>query len=156
MRHFFLTVLGTIVGIFAFFIVLFIFLMLLGAIGGAAAGLKAKDSYVLSMDLRKPLRDHKAGANLFGPSPASVVDTVRALNKAKDDKFVKGLFIRANQFGMVPASAEEIRLAIEDFKSSGKFVVTHAQGFEGTSIIPYHAISASDEIWIQGILWRRF
>ena len=149
MRHFFLTVLGTIVGIFAFFFVLFFFLMLLGAIGGAMAGLKAKDSYVLSMDLRKPLRDHTAGDSLFGASPASVVDTVRALNKAKDDKFIKGLFIRANQFGMVPASAEEIRLAIEDFKSSGKFVITHAQGFEGTSIIPYHAVSASDEIWLQ-------
>ena len=149
MRHFFLTVLGTIVGIFAFFFVLFFFLMLLGAIGGAMAGLKAKDSYVLSMDLRKPLRDHTAGDSLFGASPASVVDTVRALNKAKDDKFIKGLFIRANQFGMAPASAEEIRLAIEDFKSSGKFVITHAQGFEGTSIIPYHAVSASDEIWLQ-------
>ena len=74
---------------------------------------------------------------------------MRALNKAKDDKFIKGLFIRANQFGMAPASAEEIRLAIEDFKSSGKFVITHAQGFEGTSIIPYHAVSASDEIWLQ-------
>ena len=149
MRHFFLTVLGTIVGIFAFFFVLFIFLVILGAIGGATASMKAKDSYVLSLDLRKPLRDHAAGDSLFGPTPGSVVDIARALNRAKKDKFVKGLFIRANQFGMTPASAEEIRLAIQDFKSSGKFVITHAQGFEGTSIMPYHAVSASDEIWMQ-------
>ena len=149
MRHFFLTVLGTIVGIFAFFFVLFIFLVILGAIGGATASMKAKDSYVLSLDLRKPLRDHTAGDSLFGPTPGSVVDIARALNRAKKDKFVKGLFIRANQFGMTPASAEEIRLAIQDFKSSGKFVITHAQGFEGTSIMPYHAVSASDEIWMQ-------
>ena len=149
MRHFFLTVLGTIVGIFAFFFVLFIFLVILGAIGGATASMKAKDSYVLSLDLRKPLRDHTAGKSLFGPTPGSVVDIARALNRAKKDKLVKGLFIRANQFGMTPASAEEIRLAIQDFKSSGKFVITHAQGFEGTSIMPYHAVSASDEIWMQ-------
>ena len=149
MRHFFLTVLGTIVGIFAFFFVLFIFIVILGAIGGATASMKAKDSYVLSLDLRKPLRDHAAGDSLFGPTPGSVVDIARALNRAKKDKFVKGLFIRANQFGMTPASAEEIRLAIQDFKSSGKFVITHAQGFEGTSIMPYHAVSASDEIWMQ-------
>jgi len=77
------------------------------------------------------------------------VDTARALNRAKDDALVKGLFIRANEFGMVPASSEEIRLAIKDFKSSGKFVITHAQGFEGTSIMPYRAVSASDEIWMQ-------
>ena len=69
MRHFFLTVLGTIVGIFAFFFILFIFLVILGAIGGATASMKAKDSYVLSLDLRKPLRDHTAGKSLFGPTP---------------------------------------------------------------------------------------
>jgi len=149
MRQFFITVLGTIVGIFAFFCVLFIFLVIFGAVGGVAASMKAKENYVLSLDLRKPLRDHSGGESLFGPSPASVVDTARALNRAKDDKLIKGLFIRANEFGMTPASAEEIRLAIQDFKSSGKFVITHAQGFEGTSIMPYNAVSASDEIWIQ-------
>jgi len=149
MRQFFLTVLGTIVGIFAFFCVLFIFLVIFGAVGGVAASVKAKENYVLSLDLRKPLRDHTGGESLFSASPASVVDTARALNRAKDDKLIKGLFIRANEFGMTPASAEEIHLAIQDFKSSGKFVITHAQGFEGTSIMPYHAVSASDEIWIQ-------
>jgi len=149
MRHFFITVLGTIVGIFAFFFVLLIFLMILGAIGGVVAGSKSKESFVLSLDLRQPLRDHSGGDTFFGQAPNSVVDTARALNRAKKDKLVKGLFIRANQFGMTPASAEEIRLAIADFKSSGKFVITHAQGFEGTSIMPYHAVSASDEIWLQ-------
>ena len=149
MRHFFLTVLGTIVGIFAFIVVFFIFLVLFATVSGVSAATKSKASYVLSLDLRKPLRDHSSGSQFFGPSLGSVVDIARALNRAKDDKLVKGLFIRANEFGMVPASAEEIRLAIKDFKSSGKFVITHAQGFESPSIMPYHAISASDEIWLQ-------
>lgn len=149
MRHFFLTVLGTIVGIFAFFVVTFIFLALFATVSGVSAATKPKASYVLSLDLRKPLRDHSAGSQFFGSSLGSVVDISRALNRAKEDKLVKGLFIRANEFGMVPASAEEIRLAIKDFKSSGKFVITHAQGFESPSIMPYHAISASDEIWLQ-------
>jgi len=61
MRQFFLTVLGTIVGIFAFFCVLFIFLVVFGAVGGVAASVKAKENYVLSLDLRKPLRDHTGG-----------------------------------------------------------------------------------------------
>ena len=149
MRQFFLTVLGTIVGIFAFFFVLFFFLIIFGMVSGITSSLKAKDSYILTLDLRKPLRDHSVPESLFTPPSTSIVDTARALNRAKSDKLVKGLFIRANQFGMVPASAEELRLAIEDFKSSGKFVITHAQGFEGTSIMPYHAVSASDEIWLQ-------
>ncbi|WP_418152606.1 signal peptide peptidase SppA [Litorimonas sp. RW-G-Af-16] len=75
--------------------------------------------------------------------------TARALRRAKTDDNIKGLFIRAESFGMAPASAEELRLAILDFKESGKFVIAHAQGFEATSIIPYQAVTASDEIWMQ-------
>jgi protease-4 len=149
MRQFFTVVFGTVVGIFAFFFVLIALFMVIGGIGGALSSMKAKDSYVLTLDLRQGLRDHSAGASVFGATPASVVDTARALHRAKDDDFVKGLFIRANQFGMVPATSEEIRLAIKDFKSSGKFVITHAQGFEGPSILPYRAVAASDEIWMQ-------
>lgn len=149
MRQFFTVVFGTVVGIFAFFFVLIALFMIIGSIGGAMSSMKAKDSYVLTLDLRQGLRDHNSGASVFGPSPSSVVDTARALNRAKEDDFVKGLFIRANQYGMAPASSEEIRLAIKDFKSSGKFVITHAQGFEGTSILPYRAVSASDELWMQ-------
>ncbi|MEP3891150.1 MAG: signal peptide peptidase SppA [Hellea sp.] len=149
MRQFFTVVFGTVVGIFAFFFVVIVLFMIIGVIGGAMSSMKAKDSYVLSLDLRQGLRDHSAGESVFGGSSASVVDTVRALSSAKDDNLVKGLFIRANQFGMAPASSEEIRLALKDFKSSGKFVITHAQGFEGTSIMPYRAVSASDELWMQ-------
>jgi len=149
MRQFFTVVFGTVIGIFAFFFVLIALFMIIGGIGGAMSSMKAKDSYVLTLDLRQGLRDHSAGASVFGPAPSSVVDTARALNRAKEDDFVKGLFIRANQFSMGPASSEEIRLAIKDFRSSGKFVITHAQGFEGTSILPYRAVSASDELWMQ-------
>lgn len=149
MRQFFLTVLGTIVGIFLFFFLMFFLLMAIGAVAGVGDSMKAKDQYVLTMDLRYPMQDHSSGTSIFGQQPASVVHTVRALNAAKDDGNVKGLFIRANEWGMVPASAEEIRLAIKDFKDSGKFVVTHSQGFQGTSFLPYLAVSASDEIWQQ-------
>ena len=149
MRHFFGTVFGTIVGIFGFFLVLFLIFAFFGIIGGISSALQPKDSYVLTMDLRQGLRDHSSGSSLFGSPAPSVVGTARALHSAKDDDSIKGLFIRANEYGMVPASAEEIRLAILDFKSSGKFVITHAQGFEGTSLTPYHAVSASDEIWMQ-------
>lgn len=145
MRQFFITILGTIVGIFVFFIGIFI----LFAVIGMASAPKAPTKSVLNLDLRYSVQDHSSGNSLFGSAPLSVVDTVKALNAAKTDDKVKGLFIRANGFGMVPASAEEIRLAIKDFKSSGKFVVTHSQGFEGTTFTNYMAVSASDEIWQQ-------
>ncbi len=149
MRHFFLTVFGTIIGIFGFFVCVFLLLMVMGIVSGVGSSLKPADQYVLKLDLRAPLEDHSAGESLFGGSGLNVVDTARALHAAKDDDDVKGLFIRASAGGITPASAEEIRLAIKDFKSSGKFVVVHAQGFESPTFTGYMAVSAADEIWQQ-------
>jgi len=57
--------------------------------------------------------------------------------------------MRAENYGMAPASAEELRMALLDFKTSGKFVIAHAQGFESTSLMSFQAVSAADEIWMQ-------
>ena len=149
MRHFLGTVLGTVVGIFAFFFVSFLILMAFGVVSGISASLKPKTNHVLYLDLRKSMLDHDAGASLFSEPRQSVVTTVRALNRAKTDRTIKGLFIRADSLGIAPASAEELRRAVLDFKDSGKFVISHAQGFESPSILPFQAISASDEIWLQ-------
>lgn len=149
MRQFFITMAGTIAGIFGFFallIVIFLFFGLLGAL--SSVGKKTPDK-VLTLDLRESFIDHSVGESLFGETPNSIVDTVYALNRAKNDATVKGIFIRAENYGMAPASAEELRLALLDFKTSGKFVIAHAQGFEGTSIMSYQAVTAADEIWMQ-------
>ena len=149
MRQFFITMAGTIAGIFGFFILLFIIFMFFGLLGALSSiGEKTPDK-ILTLDLRKPFIDHAIGESLFGDTPSSIVDTVYALDRAKDDKAVKGVFIRAENFGMAPASAEELRLALVDFKTSGKFVIAHAQGFESTSLMSYQAVSAADEIWMQ-------
>lgn len=145
-KVFFITVLGVVVGMIVFLLLLFLFLMGIGAAAGSGT---SSEPIVLEIDLRQPLLDHSTPPTLFADSPASVVGIVRSLERAKDDDKVKGVFIRGESPGMAPASAEEIRLALLDFRESGKFVVTHAQGLNSTSIIPYQAISASDEIWLQ-------
>lgn len=149
MRQFFTTMLGTIAGIFGFFAVLIVIFMFFGLLGALGSINEKTPDRVLTMDMRQSLIDHSVGDSLFGESPASVVDTVYALHRAKDDDSVKGVLIRAENFGMAPASAEELRLALLDFKESGKFVIAHAQGFEGTSLMSYQAVSAADEIWMQ-------
>lgn len=149
MRHFFITMLGTIAGIFGFFIVLFLLFIVFGLLGVLFSGGEKTPDKVLTIDLRQSYIDHSVGESLFGESPNSIVDTVYALNRAKDDESVKGVFMRAENFGMAPASAEELRLALLDFKTSGKFVIAHAQGFESTSLMSFQAVSAADEIWMQ-------
>jgi len=152
MRQFFISFFASVVGFFvAMFLMLIIFIMMIGAAIGSASQ-KDKvvgDAIVLSLDLRRGMLDHSGGESIFGGKPNSVVTTVRALHRAKDDNKIKGLFIRANGWAMAPAQAEEIRLAIKDFQSGGKFVVAHAQGFEGTSLSAYMAVSAADEVWLQ-------
>ena len=149
MRHFFITMLGTIAGIFGFFVVLFVLLIFFGLIGALFSGGEKTPDKVLTIDLKQPYIDHSIGESLFGESPNSIVDTVYALNRAKDDETVKGIFMRAENFGMTPASAEELRMALLDFKTSGKFIIAHAQGFESTSLMSFQAVSAADEIWMQ-------
>ena len=149
MRQFFITMAGTIAGIFGFFVLLFILFIFIGILGALSSiGEKTPDK-ILTLDLRQPMIDHSIGESLFGESPKSIVNTVYALDRAKDDDSVKGVFIRAENFGMAPASAEELRIALLDFKTSGKFVIAHAQGFESTSLMSYQAVSAADEIWMQ-------
>ena len=146
-KVFFITVLGVVVGMFAFLIVL-----VLLAMGIGAAGASSGDSgpVVLELDLRQGVLDAPIQPTLFSGEAQSVVGAVRALERAADDKTVKGVFIRGESLGLAPASAEELRLALLKFRDSGKFVVTHAQGLNSTSIIPYQAVAASDEIWMQG------
>ncbi len=146
-KLFFITVLGVVVGLFAFIILLF---MLIGALGAAAgAGGQSSEPVVLSIDLRQGVIDHPTPPTLFGETPQSAVHIVRALDRAATDDSVKGVFIRGESAGLAPATAEELRLALIEFKESGKFVITHAQGINSTSVVPFQAISASDEIWMQ-------
>lgn len=149
MRQFFIVMAGTIAGIFGFFALLFVIFLFFGILGAIGSANEKIPDKILTLDLRTARIDHSVGDSLFGESPESVVDTVYALHRAKDDETVKGVFIRAENYGMAPASAEELRLALLDFKESGKFVIAHAQGFEGTSLMSYQAVTAADEIWMQ-------
>lgn len=152
MRQFFISLLGSLVG---FFIAMFLMLILFfGIIGAITSSMGAKDkktntATVLTLDLRQAMLDHGGSNGLFGDTSSSLVSIVRSLEQAKNDDAVKGLFIRANSYGMSSQQAEELRLSILDFQSSGKFVIAHAQGFESPSLSAYVAVSAADEIWLQ-------
>jgi len=76
MRQFFITMAGTIAGIFGFFILLIVIFMFFGLLGAlSSVGEKTPDK-VLTLDLRTPMIDHSIGESLFGERQKSVVDTV--------------------------------------------------------------------------------
>ena len=156
MKQFWITFFGSIFGVVvgAVLTVILLVFMLAGLVTASMSGAETetvipRDGVVLELDLRTARLDTPTSSPFAFSETLSMVDIVRTLEHAETDPAVEGLFIRANEFGMSPGAAEEMRNAIEDFRQSGKFVLTHAQGFEGTSVTSYFAVSGSDEIWLQ-------
>ncbi|MGF1462122.1 MAG: S49 family peptidase [Maricaulaceae bacterium] len=118
------------------------------AVAAAQPEEKTPANAVLTLDLRNGLPDQPVDTP-FGTTPPSVIALVRALERAETDDRVKGLLIRAGGSGLSTAQAEELTTSLADFKATGKFVLAHAQGFDSTSLAPYHAVIAADEIWLQ-------
>ncbi len=153
MKQFFVTIAGVFVGLFLFFVVAFVVLpvVLIGVLSAAQGNVEPplREEMVLELDLRPGMLDQPAqNPFAFAQAPA-LLDVVRALEAAERDERVKGVFIRANETGIPAAQAEEIRDALLGLRQAGKFVVAHSQGFDSTSVLPYLAISAADEIWLQ-------
>jgi protease IV len=68
-----------------------------------------------------------------------------ALAAAKEDKKIKGIVINAESMPAGMASTEEIRNALIDFKTSGKFVVAYGEMYTQKS---YYLSTAADEIYL--------
>lgn len=72
-------------------------------------------------------------------------DIIDAIKEAKDDKSIKGLYIKANGTPNGFATLQQLRDAVKDFKSSGKFV--YAFG-ESMSQMDYFVASVADSIFV--------
>jgi protease IV len=110
---------------------LLVFFFVVGYIGGIAAKDRPKvyPASILVLDLNQQF------AEQVQKNPFDVVsgredipglyDVIRLLAKAKTDKNISGMLIIANGNPNGFAASEEIRHAIIDFKTSGKFVLAH-------------------------------
>jgi len=114
-----------------------------------ARGDKLPGNMVLALDLRKPIADSAPDKFSLGPKPVSVMDIVLGLDAAERDSRVKGVFVRVGEGGLSIAKAEEIGAALRKFRASGKFVIAHAQGFNGNGLGDYLAATSAERIWMQ-------
>lgn len=104
---------------------------------------------VLSLDLRGTVPDSASSPALALTSPLTTLDTVLALDAAGRDKRVKGAMVRLGSGSLSVAQAEELGTAIKRFRSAGKFVYVHSQGFNSAGLGDYLAASSADQIWMQ-------
>ncbi|MDR2580939.1 MAG: signal peptide peptidase SppA [Fibromonadaceae bacterium] len=145
LKAFFISSLGT---LFAFVIVLFFTILLLLI---ASAGFKKAptDSPVLKINLSGVIneREHHSPLYLtlfnFGIKTQGLNDILAAIKNAKEDDKVKGIYLNLGLVQTGFATMQEIRNALIDFKSSGKFIVAYG---EIISQRTYYAASVADKI----------
>jgi len=109
---------------------------------------EVKDKTVLHMKLDGAIGERTDTS--FDPNSLSVNDQLglatilHGLRKAKVDKNIKGIFLEIDGLSCGMASARELRKGINDFESSGKFVVAYYKG-EYISTKALYVSSAANE-----------
>jgi len=75
-------------------------------------------------------------------------DMVHAIQKAKEDPDIKGIYINASFVSAGKATSSVLRAALLDFKTSGKFIVSYANYYTQNA---YYLASVSDSLLLNPI-----
>ncbi len=142
---------ATLVGLFIFsFISFFIFAGIVSSLEKQDIP-QVKDNSVLYMKLNGILQERVVEDPLqeifpsSGPRMQSLMDILEVLKNAKDDDRIKGIYMEHQMLRSGLASLQEIRDALIEFKSSGKFVYSYG---EYISEGDYYLASVSDTIYL--------
>ncbi len=122
----------------------------------------AGDNAVLLLDLSthfpeveplNPLESILGNENTHTPS---LYDLLRMIGYARTDASIKGIYIKCESSSNDFASAEELRNALIDFKSSGKFVIAYANVIDQKA---YYVANAAGKLYCHptgGVEWHGF
>lgn len=154
---FFGSALGSVIGITVTFLIsIFIFFAIIGGLAESMESGKSepiKDNTVLHLKLNYPVGERTNDdpfAN-FNPSDFStdkklgLNDLKTCIKAAKTDDKIKGIYLDFDAVAMGSASAEELREALVDFRSGGKFIYSYS---ENMSQKAYYLASAGDKIYL--------
>jgi protease-4 len=83
--------------------------------------------------------------SMEGGSKIGLDQFIADLERAKNDDKVKGIFLEPVNVQAAPSTLLDMRSAIENFRSSGKFVVAYAENFGQAE---YYIASAADEVYM--------
>ncbi len=155
MKEFLKYTFATIVGLFITFIFLgvLLFFTIMGLVNSAGKKtVKVKDNSILELkiDYDIPERTHTDFTAMFsgdgGENNLGLDNILSVIEEAKKDKKIKGIFMKTNITGTGYATMLEIRNALQDFRSSGKFIYTIAPYYDEKS---YYLASVSDSIFLE-------
>lgn len=154
MKSFLKQVLAVIVGICSVgaFATLMFFVMLGVMLATGDEKQSVSDNSILRIELTGTVVDRSTPNNplnqLLGRSEASSqgLDVlIDAIKTAKSDKRIKGIYIEGGTMSSDFATLQELRGALVDFKSSGKFIVSYADSYTQGA---YYIASVGDRVLI--------
>ena len=148
--------LATVVGLFLFAIVSLLLLAGVGAAMGSSDEVyDLKDNSVLKLDLNRPIVENAttednpfaALTDLYFAPPENLglIQVLSALERAKVDPKIKGIYLDASFPIAGYAQLSEIREAIQKFQKSGKFVYAYANSYTEKG---YYISSVADKTYL--------
>lgn len=143
--------LGALVAMILFVVLLVIFIAALSSVDETP--LEFGDNSVLKLDLDAPIVETEkeepfSGIPFLGgssPRPMGLAQLRQAIEHAKDDEKIKGIYITITQPMAGYTEIEEIREALLDFRKGGKWVIVFSEGLSESA---YYLASAADKIYL--------
>jgi len=152
MKDFFKMMFASIFGVFiaSFIIGIISIITLIGILASSGSQtFVPKKNTVLKIDLSGVMSDRVVDnpfAALFGgknTQQLSLVDVIASIEKAKENKNIKGIYLKGDLLIAGTSSVEAIRKALIDFKESEKFVVAYGGNCSQSA---YYLLSVADKV----------
>lgn len=148
-------VLAVIVGLLIFSVMsFFIFAGIIAIISTSEEDITVKSNSVLVMDLEgrvlveRTNEDDPSFSSLsfFGGVPTvGLTNLKRAIENAKENDNIKGIYLKAGTFSAGQANMKELRDKLLDFKESGKFIMSYGEFYSENG---YYLSSVADEVYL--------
>lgn len=110
-----------------------------------------KENSILEIDLAKHITEIPQ-ANILSAitggsngSSVGLFEVIRSIEAAKSDNNIKGIYLKAGGNANGWATSQQLRDALKDFKTSGKFVFAYADAITQKA---YYVASVADSIYI--------
>ncbi|RZL39985.1 MAG: signal peptide peptidase SppA, partial [Pedobacter sp.] len=119
--------------------------------GGSSETVKTENNSVIELNLENIGNDYIGKytdpmITLFqGNNTVGLTDVIEAIDAAKTDENIKGITILNNYSGLGIAQIKSLRDALNDFKKSGKFIVSYADSYSQKD---YYLNSVADTIYL--------
>lgn len=131
------------------------FLGIVGAIVSSAdkKEVKIEPNSILYVDLKQEIVDRGSEdpfkgfdfASFQPNSPIGLNQILKAIANAKEDSNIKGILLELDAVNAGAATTEEIRNALIDFKSSGKFIYAYSDTYSQKA---YYLASVADSVFL--------